>query len=90
MEVVGQRHAPAALPPGNDPVPIVQETGCAPGPVWMGDENVDPIGIRSPVPPARSESLYRLRYPGPRFQQLYSLYYTGFVLKSYASKYLEL
>jgi hypothetical protein len=25
MEVGGQRHAPAALPPGKDPVPIVQK-----------------------------------------------------------------
>jgi hypothetical protein len=38
MGVGGQRHAPAALPPGNDPVPIVQETGWAPGPVWTGAE----------------------------------------------------
>jgi hypothetical protein len=27
--------------------------------------NLDPNGIRSPVRPARSESLYRPRYPGP-------------------------
>ena len=25
--------------PGNDPVPIVQEAGWAPGPVWKGAEN---------------------------------------------------
>ena len=36
----GQRHAPAALPPGKDPVPIVQEAGWAPGPVWTGVENL--------------------------------------------------
>jgi hypothetical protein len=29
--VVGQHHAPAVLPPGKDPVPIVQEAGWAPG-----------------------------------------------------------
>jgi hypothetical protein len=36
MGVSGQRHAPAALlPPGKGPpVPIVQEAGCAPEPVW--------------------------------------------------------
>jgi len=28
-------------------------------------ENLAPTGIRSPDPPARSESLYRLSYPGP-------------------------
>jgi len=31
----GQPHAPAASTPGKDPVPIVQEAGRAPGPVWM-------------------------------------------------------
>jgi hypothetical protein len=35
MEVSGLIHAPAALPPGKDPsVPIVQEDGWAPEPVW--------------------------------------------------------
>jgi hypothetical protein len=40
--VGGQRHAPAALPPGKDPVPIVEEAGWAPGPVWTGAENIAP------------------------------------------------
>ena len=31
MGVGGQHHAPAALPSGKDPVPIVQEAGWAPG-----------------------------------------------------------
>jgi hypothetical protein len=53
--VGGQRHAPAALPPKKDPAPIVQEAGWAPGPVWMGAENLAAIGIRSPDRPARSE-----------------------------------
>jgi hypothetical protein len=57
MGVGGQRHAPAAFTPGKDPVPIVQETGWAPGPVWIGAENIAPTGIRSPDLPARSESL---------------------------------
>ena len=38
--VDGQRHAPASLLSGKDPVPIEQETGWAPGPVWMGAENL--------------------------------------------------
>ena len=50
-------------PPGKDPVPIVQEDVWAPGPVWTGAENLTPTGIRSPYRPARSQSLYRLRYP---------------------------
>jgi hypothetical protein len=49
--------------PGQDPVPIVQEAGWAPGPVWTGAENLAPTGIRYPDRPARSKSLYRLRYP---------------------------
>jgi len=66
MGVGGQRHAPAAFTPGKDPVTIVQEAGWAPGPVWTGAENFTPTGIRFPDIPGRSESLYRLSYPGPR------------------------
>ena len=68
----GQRHAPAALTPGKDPVPIVQEAGRAPGPVWKGAESLTPIGIRSPDRPARSESLYGLSRPGPQIQEVVS------------------
>jgi hypothetical protein len=46
-----------------DPVPIVQESGWAPGPVWTGAENLAPTRIRSPDRPARSQSIYRLSYP---------------------------
>jgi hypothetical protein len=46
--VGGQRHAPAAFTPGNDPVTILQETGWALGPSWIGGENLAPTGIRSP------------------------------------------
>jgi len=53
MFVGGQRHAPAALPPGKDPVPIVYEAEWTPEPVWTGVENVVPTGIRSPNRPAR-------------------------------------
>jgi hypothetical protein len=51
-------------PREREPVPIVQEAGWAPGPVWTSAENLAPTAIRSPDRPARSESLYRLRYPG--------------------------
>ena len=54
------------LTPKKDPVPIVQEAGWTPGPVWTGAENLVPTGIRSPDRPARSQSLYRLRYPAHR------------------------
>jgi hypothetical protein len=61
--VRSQRNAPAALYPGKDPVPIVQEAGWAPGPIWTGAKNPVPTGIRSPDRPAPSQLLYRLRYP---------------------------
>ena len=49
--------------PGKEPVPIVQDAGWAPGPVWTGAEILAPTGTRSPDRPTRSQSLYRLRYP---------------------------
>ena len=61
--VMCQRHAPAAVYPTKDPVPIVQEAGWAPGPVWAVAENLAPTGIRSPDRPARNQSLYQLSYP---------------------------
>ena len=64
MGVGGQHHSPAAFTAAKDKVPIVQEDGCAQGPVWTGAENLAQTGIRSPDRPARSESLYRLSYPG--------------------------
>ena len=44
--------------PGKHLVPIVQEAGWTPGPVWTGAENLAPTGIRSPDCPAHSQSLY--------------------------------
>ena len=58
----GQPHAPAASTPGKDPVPIIQEAGWAPGPVWTGGKS-RPHRDSIPDRPARSQSLYRLRYP---------------------------
>ena len=49
---------PGRFTPGKDPVPILQEAGWAPGPVWTGAENLASTGIRSPDRPTRSESLY--------------------------------
>ena len=65
MGVGGQRHAPAALPPGKRPG--THRTGGRVGarPVWTGAENLASTGIRSPDRPARTQSLYRLGYPGP-------------------------
>jgi hypothetical protein len=63
--VGGKHHAPAAFTPGKKP-----GTHCTGGwvghrPVWTCEKNLAPTGIRSPDRPARSQSLYRLSYPGP-------------------------
>jgi hypothetical protein len=66
MGVGGQRHAPAAFRQGKRP-----GTHCVGG--WVGPQGrsermwktLPPTEIRSPDRPARSKSLYRLRYPGP-------------------------
>ena len=42
---------------GKDPVPIVQEAGWAPGPVWTGAENLASTGIRSPDRQTSNQSL---------------------------------
>ena len=52
--------------PGKDPVPILQEAGWAPGPVWTAGKSRphrDSITDR----PARSQALYRLSYPAHVF-----------------------
>jgi hypothetical protein len=60
MGVSGQSHAPAALlPPGKGPpVPIGQEAGWAPEPVWTQrieeKKSFAPAGDRTPI--ARSSS----------------------------------
>jgi len=47
--------------PGKDPVPILQEAGWTPGPVWTGGRS-RPNRDSIPDSPARSQSLYRLSY----------------------------
>ena len=48
--------------PGRDLVPILQEAGWAPEPVWTGGKS-RPHEDSIPDRPARSQSLYRLSYP---------------------------
>jgi len=48
--------------PRKDPVPILQEAGWAPGPVWTGGKSRPHRGSL-PDRPARSQLLYRLSYP---------------------------
>ena len=55
--------------PGKDRVPILQEAGWAPGPVWTGGKprpHLDSIPDR----PARSQSLFRL-LPSPKYIYIY-------------------
>ena len=66
--------------PGKDPVSIVQKAGWAPGPVWTGAENLALTGIRSPDRPARSQSLYRLRYPDHRSRVTFTIITVGEML----------
>ena len=47
--------------PGKDPVPILQEAGWAPGPVWTGGKSC-PHRDSIPAHPGRSQSLYLLSY----------------------------
>jgi hypothetical protein len=52
MEVSGQLHAPAALPPGKPPVPSGYEAGWAPEPVWAlwsGEKALAPARNRIPA-----------------------------------------
>jgi len=63
MAMSGQLHYSAALTPVQNPESIEQDARWVPGPVWTGEENLAPTGIRSPDRPARSQSVYRLRYP---------------------------
>jgi hypothetical protein len=54
MDVSGQLHDPAALPPGKDPlVPTGQEAGWAPEPFWtrwFREKFRVPAGNRTPEP----------------------------------------
>jgi hypothetical protein len=55
-------------PRERDLIPILQEAGWTPGPVWMGVENLLPTWLRFADHPLHSESLYRPCYPGRVFR----------------------
>ena len=78
--------------PGKDTVPIVQEAGWAPGPVRKGAKYLAPTAIRFPDRPTRSESLYRLRYPGPYVWCYYAILHfllLELILLQYVLLYIE-
>ena len=53
------------LPPGKDPVPILQEAGWAPGPVWTGGKS-RPHRDSIPDRPARSSVATTTELPSPQ------------------------
>ena len=66
MEVGGQRHIPAALSPDMTQYPLYRRLGDLQGRSVLNGKSRPPTGNRSPDRPSRSESLYWLRYTGPR------------------------
>ena len=56
--------------PRKNPVPVLQEAGWAPGPVWTGGKS-RPHRDSIPDRPARSQSLYRLSYPAHIYIYIY-------------------
>jgi hypothetical protein len=64
MGVGGQRHAPAALSPRKTRYPLYRRLGGLQGQCGRVWKISPPRGIRFPGRPVRSESLYRLGYPG--------------------------
>ena len=52
--------------PGKDPVPIVQEAGWAPGPVWTDAENLAPHRDSIPGPSSPQPIAIRTTLPGPQ------------------------
>ena len=68
--------------PGKDPVPILQEAGWAPGPVWMGGKSRlhrDSIPDR----PVRSSVAIPTELPGPQIERIPSNLY-NLTLPSYS------
>ena len=55
--------------PGKEPVPILQEAGWSPGPVWTGGKS-RPHRDSIPDSPARSSVAIPTELPGPRHMSL--------------------
>ena len=60
--------------PGKDPVPILQEAGWAPGPVWTGGKS-RPHRDSIPDRPACSSVAIPTELPGPPFMQVFTFIY---------------
>jgi len=59
-----QPHAPVASTPAKDPVPIVQDAGWAPRPVWTGGKSRPPPGF-DPGPSSPQSISIPTELPGP-------------------------
>ena len=77
--VIVQVHAPAALTQERPGTHFIG--GWALRSVWTGAENLAFIGIRSLDRPARSESLYRLRYPASKIAHSYPILFYIIIAK---------
>jgi hypothetical protein len=53
LEVSGQHHAPAALPPGKEPLVSISQIFWALEPIWttLKEKVIDTTGIQTPNPP---------------------------------------
>jgi hypothetical protein len=77
MEWVVNATPRSVYPRESGPVPIAQEAVWAPGPARTVAENLASTGIRFPDPQARSELLYRPRYPCPRLSDIWLIQFTN-------------
>jgi hypothetical protein len=72
--VGGQHHSAAALPPGNTRYPLYRRLAGPQGRSEQMRKISSQLGFETPDRPARSQSLYRLSYPGPH-HVIYSVQY---------------
>jgi hypothetical protein len=97
MEVSGQLHAPATLPPGKEPPPpryqfYMRLGGPQSRSGIRGNEKIlAPTGLelRPLCRPARSQSLYRLCYPGSQMFKNRILKYLLFLKETFTNYSLE-
>ena len=80
MEVCRQRHAPSALPPGKTRYPLYRRLDRSQGRSGQVRIISPRTAIRSPDRPARSESVYRLSYPGPQCLRNTKTKYVGKII----------
>ena len=67
---MGGKMSPSkALTPGKDPVPIVQEAGWTPGPVWTGGKSRPHRDSIPDRPAPRSSVAIPTELPGPHKKQ---------------------